>query len=117
MSHEEDSWTPDNLLETETSIIFFTRFAEFVVLSCDKCEVKKDRTIYKLDSFLEDGLLRVGKRLNKAAMPEEAKHPVILSKYQHVSALILKHIQTCRLMEKFEMSDGFFQNCRLWRKY
>lgn len=76
--------TSDSLSEAEISIIRFTqqeRFPdEFAALSSDKCEVKKESRIYKLDPTLENGLLRVGGRLSKAAMPEETKHPVILSK-------------------------------------
>lgn len=54
--------------------------------------VKRKRDISRLDPLFEDGLLKVGGRLSKAAMPEEVKHPVILSKDQLVSKLILQHI-------------------------
>ncbi|XP_030836004.1 uncharacterized protein LOC115921870 [Strongylocentrotus purpuratus] len=54
--------------------------------------VRKSSPIYKLDPQMDNGLLRVGGRLNKAALPEEAKHPVILPKRGHVSELILRHI-------------------------
>lgn len=37
---------------------------------------------------------RIGGWFSKGAMPEEAKHPLILSKDQHVSTLILKHVLT-----------------------
>lgn len=74
--------TPNDISEAEISIIGFTqqeRFHnEFYVLSSGKCGVKKDSTIYKTDPVLEDGLLRVGGRLIKAATLEETKHPVIL---------------------------------------
>ncbi|TWW54055.1 hypothetical protein D4764_12G0010570 [Takifugu flavidus] len=39
--------------------------------------------------MLQDGFLRVGGRLNRAAMPAETKHPVILSKHSRVAILIL----------------------------
>ena len=42
--------------------------------------------------MLDNGLLRVGGRLNRLAMPEEAKHPIILSKDLHISTLLLRHI-------------------------
>lgn len=32
------------------------------------------------EPVIVDGVLRVGKRLSRAALPEETKHPVILSK-------------------------------------
>ena len=108
--------TPDDLVEAETSIIRFAqqeRFPdEFAALSSGKCEVKKQSTIYKLDPILKDGLLRVGGRLSKAAMPEETKHPVILSKDQHVSSLILKHIH-----EQLGHSGRNHVLSRLRRKY
>ena len=54
--------------------------------------MKKESTIYKLNPYLEGALLRVGGRLSRATMPGETKHPVILSKDQHVSSLLLKSI-------------------------
>ncbi|MBN3311325.1 ZN675 protein, partial [Amia calva] len=45
-----------------------------------------------LCSILQDGVLRVGGRLSRAAMPEESKHPAILSKDFHVTELILREI-------------------------
>lgn len=55
-------------------------------------QVKQESTISKLDPTLEDGSLRVGGRLSKAAMPEKTKHPIIFSKDQHVASSMLKHI-------------------------
>lgn len=42
--------------------------------------------------MLDDGLLRVGGRLNKLAMHEETKHLIILSKDLHISTLLFQHI-------------------------
>lgn len=52
--------------------------------------VKKSSPIYKLDPVLDDGLLRVGGRLQKSSLPGNAKHQVILPKKGHVSKLIPK---------------------------
>lgn len=65
---------------------------EISALSSGKVSVNQQSPIFRSDPFLDDGLLRVGGRLNKAAMPEEVKHPLTLSKDQHISMLILKHI-------------------------
>ena len=46
--------------------------------------------IHVLDPVRQDGLLRVGGRLSKGVMPEDSKHPLILTKDQHISSLILK---------------------------
>ncbi len=65
---------------------------EIASLESGKCKIRRDSTIHKLNPILEDGMLRVGGRLCKIAMPEDVKHPVILSKDQHISKLVLKHI-------------------------
>ncbi len=41
---------------------------------------------------LDNGILRVGGRSSKMAMPTEQKHPAILPKNHHVSKLLLRHI-------------------------
>lgn len=54
--------------------------------------VIRNSSIYKLDPLLANGILRVGGRLSKMAMPTEQKHPAILPKNHHVSKLLLQHI-------------------------
>lgn len=54
--------------------------------------MKKSSQIFKLSPVLEDGILRVGGRLGRAALPEDAKHPAILTKELHVSDILLRHI-------------------------
>ena len=85
----------ENLLDAEVSIIRYSQQRSFkeeiAALSAGKC-VSRDSSIYKLDPRLEDGLVRVGGRLSKAALPEETKHPLILSKNQHIFTLILRYM-------------------------
>ena len=74
--------------------------------------VKKCSKIYKLDPRMEDGLLRVGGRLSRSSLPQEAKHPVILPKDSHVTRLILRELH--------EMSGHSGRNhvmSRLHQKY
>lgn len=54
--------------------------------------MKKNSHIYKLDPYLEDGVLRVGGRLTRSTMLLEAKHPAILHKDDWIAKLILRHI-------------------------
>ena len=56
-----------------------------------KNEVTKASSLYRLDPFVDGGLLRVGGRLNHADIPEESKHPVILPRKSHVTTLIIRH--------------------------
>ena len=51
--------------------------------------VKKSSPVYKLDPFLEDGVIKVGGRLSRSSLPEETKHPTILPKNSRVTELIL----------------------------
>ena len=52
--------------------------------------VKKNSQLYKLDPFTKDGIIRVGGRLDKAVLPYDAKHPIVLPKNCVVSKLILE---------------------------
>ncbi len=85
--------TLEDLQEAEMSIIRYAqqqRFKEEIdALSAGKSAVRKESPIYKLDPRMEDGLLRVGGRLSRAALPEETRRPLVLSKDQHISTLIL----------------------------
>lgn len=86
----------DDLCEAELAIIQYCqqqRFSEEIAkLSSENGAVSRQSILYKLDPRLDGRLLRVGGRLTKGALPEETKHPLILSKDQHVATLILKHI-------------------------
>lgn len=55
-------------------------------------QVSCNSRLFKLDPILQDVTLRVGRRLNKSAMPENVKHPAILSKHSRVATLILRGI-------------------------
>lgn len=52
----------------------------------------KDSSILKMDPMLDQGILRVGGRINSSAMPVSIKNPIILPKKSHISEIILKHI-------------------------
>lgn len=90
--------TMEDLLQAERAIIEFCqrqRFSEEITklkASPTGKGVSKTSSLYKLHPILENGILRVGGHLSKSAMPEEAKHPVILPKDTLVSSLILLHI-------------------------
>lgn len=83
----------EDLLEAELAIVQYCqqqRFSEEItMLSTENGAVSRQSVLYKLDPRLDGGLLRVGGRLTKGALPEETKHPLIISKNQHVATLIL----------------------------
>ncbi len=52
----------------------------------------KNGRLHKLNPFLDnEGILRVGGRLSQAMLHPHVKHPVLLPKNSHMSALIIKH--------------------------
>ena len=53
--------------------------------------VKKSSSVFGLDPVLIDGILRVGGRLRRASLPQDAKHQIILPKNHHVTNLIIRH--------------------------
>ena len=53
--------------------------------------LKKSSKISNLDPVMKGGLLRVGGRLGRAPIDEDAKHPTILPKNHHVVLLIVSH--------------------------
>lgn len=54
--------------------------------------VKENTCLTRVDPILQDGVLSVGGRLGRSAMPEHVTHPVIISKESHVTTLILRDI-------------------------
>ncbi len=86
----------EDIYKAEISIIRFSQQEQFQEeiseLKDGSIDVKRNSSVYSLDPMLQDGLLLVGGRLGKSAMPSERKHPILLSKDQHVSHLILRDI-------------------------
>ena len=60
-------------------------------------EVSKQSSIYKLNPFLDQGLLKVRGRLQQADLTDEEKHPIILpSEHRYVQLLIMdRHQRAC----------------------
>ncbi len=57
-----------------------------------KACLKKTSSLCRLDPFIDNkGLLRVGGRINRADTPYHIKHPVILPRKGHVTALIIRY--------------------------
>ena len=88
--------TMANLTAAETEIIRYCQNSKFQVeistLKRGKQLVKGNSPICKLDPVLQNGILRVGGRLSKSAMPEESKHPIIMPNDMHPTMLLLRDI-------------------------
>ncbi|XP_035989853.1 uncharacterized protein LOC118561756 [Fundulus heteroclitus] len=88
--------TVKDISKAEVAIVCYSQHASFKEeikdLQRGASVVKNTSDIYRLDPVLHQGLLRVGGRLSRSVLPEEQKHPLILSKDQHVSKLILRDL-------------------------
>ncbi|KAK0135318.1 hypothetical protein N1851_028839 [Merluccius polli] len=90
------TFTVDDMKEAELEIIQYATARERNSKrksTLQKGEpVNRNSHIYKLNPVLQDGIIRVGGRLSRAAIPEESKHPAILAKDLRVSELILQEV-------------------------
>ena len=109
LNEDHSRLTVKELEDAELAIIRFTQFLSFEhelgTLEQDRSGQLKDQSrsnhnkvavgktspIYRLDPFVDNGLLRVGGRLHNAEIPEECKHPIILPRKSHVTTLIIRN--------------------------
>ena len=57
-----------------------------------KPKLTKQSRLLRLDPFIDDqGLIRVGGRLENSTLPFDVKHPIILPRCSHVTELIIDH--------------------------
>lgn len=85
----------DDMAQAEEAVVRFEQeqsFHEELTALRKGVSVKKSSSIYRLDPILQNGILRIGGRLSRSALPEEVKHPAILPKDGHASTLILRWI-------------------------
>lgn len=84
-----------DLLEAEESLVSYVQRNSFqdemTSLGMGR-PVKRSSKIYKLDPFLQNGIVRVGGRLSRLAMAEETRHPAILPDNCHLSDLLMARI-------------------------
>ncbi len=93
---KERTPTMEDMVNAELDLIHYRQKQKFQeerkMLQQGKMHVRKDSCIFRLDPYLEDGVLSVGGRLSRSAMPEKSKHPIILHKDLRICSLILEHI-------------------------
>lgn len=101
--------TPDERLKAELTIVKFVQHETFpdAISTLRKSEnLPRTNSLKPLEPVLQDGILRVGGRLSRAALPSLYKHPIILPKDSHITLFILSHAH----METFHQGRGFTLN-------
>ena len=86
---EIDPISTDELMKAERKIVKYIQMKSFKE-EFDSLRQGKQQ-LSKKGTTRDDGLLRVGGRLQRAQLDYDAKHPVILPKKTHVSNLIISH--------------------------
>ncbi len=85
----------EDLVLAEESLVHHVQqqsFQDEITLLSKGHAVKTSSRMYKLDPILDNGILRVGGRLSRMAMPEEFKHPAILPNESRLCRLLMDHI-------------------------
>ena len=54
--------------------------------------VRKSSSLYKLDPFIENGIIRVGGRLSRSSLEYDAKHQILIPRESPIAHILLKHI-------------------------
>lgn len=80
------------LADAERAVVIYIQSQAFSNELMTPPRVPSSSRLCRLDPVLDEGLLRVGGRLHKSAMPEETKHPCILPTDSPISVLLLRHI-------------------------
>ncbi|XP_069109596.1 uncharacterized protein [Argopecten irradians] len=87
--------TSDALNRSEMALARYVQRTDFQeeFESLQRCgKVNKSSKLRDLDPYIDNGLLRVGGRLERADMSFDAKHPIILPKESRMSQLLIEDV-------------------------
>lgn len=80
-----------------------------------KEEISHRSPLKKLDPFIdEEGLMRVGGRLQSADLTELEKHPLIIPANHHVATLLVRHYHNKVAHQGRQFTEGALRTAGLW---
>ncbi|KAK3706058.1 hypothetical protein QZH41_004150, partial [Actinostola sp. cb2023] len=90
---EDSTWHKGPKFLHNTDSAASTKEGEIAEIAADDPEVRLETSpMVKLSPVIdENGLLRIGGRLNEADLSNEERHPLILPSSHHVAALVVEH--------------------------
>ncbi|XP_016336888.1 uncharacterized protein LOC107684994 [Sinocyclocheilus anshuiensis] len=87
-------YTPELLTQAESVIIKCVQReaykAEIVYLENEKA-IPKQSSLKRLDPVLQDGLLRIGGRLEQSTLLSNEKHPLVIPGHSYIATLLTNH--------------------------
>ena len=54
--------------------------------------VSSSSSIYHLDPFIQDNIIRIGGRLTKSDLPDGTKYPILLPQKSHITTLVIRDV-------------------------
>lgn len=108
-----------DLLKAEKKIISDVQrhhFREEYLLIKDGKQVNKRSPLYELNPFLDNcDIIRVGGRVQKSVVLDFAeKHPILLPKDEHVSAVVIRHYHNHIHHQGRSLTLGVIRNAGFW---
>ncbi|XP_033762808.1 uncharacterized protein LOC117344237 [Pecten maximus] len=78
-------------------------------------ELQKDSSIRSLNPFIDnDGIVRVGGRLNNADLSKMEKNPVLIPRRHHVATLLIRHYHDKVRHQGRLLTEGAIRNAGFW---
>jgi hypothetical protein len=75
----------------------------------------KSSSLLSLDVFLdEDGVLRVGGRLNRSKIPRDVRNPVVIPGRHHIALLLVRHFHSLAKHQGRHITSGTIRNAGYW---
>ncbi|XP_062607667.1 uncharacterized protein LOC134269481 [Saccostrea cucullata] len=92
-----------------------TFFLDDIYCLQHKKPLQRDSSVLKLCPYLsEDGIMKVGGRLNLSVLSEELKNPIIIPKKSHVAKLIVQHFHEKSAHQGRHITEGAIRNKGYW---
>ncbi|XP_057209258.1 uncharacterized protein LOC130566061 isoform X1 [Triplophysa rosa] len=77
-------------------------------------QVSNSSMLWKLDPYIDDGLMRVGGLLRHASLDSELKNPIILPKQCHVAQLLVNYYHSKVHHQGRQFTEGAIRSAGLW---
>ncbi|XP_075438936.1 uncharacterized protein LOC142481354 [Ascaphus truei] len=90
-------------------------YAEEINCIRGKKSVNKNSPLWKLNPFIDnDGLMRVGGRLNKSQLSREESNPLIIPGRHHIATLLVRHYHEQVMHQGRHFTEGAIRAAGIW---
>lgn len=86
---------------------------EYAALS-EKKALPKKSPLLKLDPVLDEGLIRIGGRLKNSPLSSDEKNPLVLTRHNHISILLVRHYHEKVEHQGRHFTEGALRRAGFW---